>query len=197
MNTTTLNMTTLDGGVIIKKGEGGSGATINNQDKVVDITENGTTEVVADGGFTGLGKVTINTEVSRGESGGSTFEYLYITNVAGLGSGVKNLLLQMAYMCKIPKTTEIQHPNGESYTTLNAGVAPGNSVAILVGMFFDNAEATNSVMDAVSAISINFSDTINTQGQVLTIGEVFAMYGLQANIDAIPRITKEQFYSLD
>ena len=43
-------------------GEGG-GATINNQDKVVDITENGTTEVVADGGFTGLGKVTINTEV--------------------------------------------------------------------------------------------------------------------------------------
>ena len=64
MNTTTLNMTTLDGGnVIIKKGEGGGGTTINNQDKVVDITENGTTEVVADGGYTGLGKVTINTEV--------------------------------------------------------------------------------------------------------------------------------------
>lgn len=63
-------MTTLDGGnVIIKKGEGG-GATINNQDKVVDITENGTTEVVADGGYTGLGKVTINTEVSGGGSGG-------------------------------------------------------------------------------------------------------------------------------
>ena len=55
-------MTTLDGGVIIKKG-GGGGTPINNQDKVVDITENGTTEVVADGGFTGLGKVTINTEV--------------------------------------------------------------------------------------------------------------------------------------
>lgn len=60
-------MTTLDSGnVIIKKGEGGGGVTINNQDKVVDITENGTTEVVADGGFTGLGKVTINTEVSGG-----------------------------------------------------------------------------------------------------------------------------------
>ena len=61
-NITTLNMITLDGGVIIKRGEGG-GATINNQDKVVDITENGTTEVVADGGYTGLGKVIINTEV--------------------------------------------------------------------------------------------------------------------------------------
>ena len=56
-------MTTLDGGVIIKKGEGGGGVTINNQDKVVDITENGTTEVVADSGYTGLGKVIINTEV--------------------------------------------------------------------------------------------------------------------------------------
>jgi surface protein len=67
MNTTTLNMTTLDGGRIIKRGEGG-GVTINNQDKVVDITENGTTEVVADGGYTGLGKVTINTEVSGGSS---------------------------------------------------------------------------------------------------------------------------------
>lgn len=59
-------MTTLDGGNVIKKGEGGGGTPINNQDKVVDITENGTTEVVADGGYTGLGKVTINTEVSGG-----------------------------------------------------------------------------------------------------------------------------------
>ena len=62
-----LNAIGLDGDVIIKKGEGsGGGTTINNQDKVVDITENGTTEVVADGGYTGLGKVTINTEVSGG-----------------------------------------------------------------------------------------------------------------------------------
>ena len=67
MNVTTLNMTTLDDGVIIK-GEGGGGVRINNQDKSVDITENGTTEVVADSGYTGLGKVTINTEVSGGGS---------------------------------------------------------------------------------------------------------------------------------
>ena len=66
MNIAKLNTASLDDKTfIIKRGEGG-GTTINNQDKSVDITENGTTEVVADGGYTGLGKVTINTEVSGG-----------------------------------------------------------------------------------------------------------------------------------
>ena len=64
MNIAKLNTASLDDKTyIIKRGTSG-GTTINNQDKVVDITENGTTEVVADGGYTGLGKVTINTEVS-------------------------------------------------------------------------------------------------------------------------------------
>lgn len=66
MSIISLNTIGLDGNIIIKKGGGGGGVRINNQDKVVDITENGTTEVVADGGYTGLGKVTINTEVSGG-----------------------------------------------------------------------------------------------------------------------------------
>ena len=68
MNIAKLNTASLDDKTfIIKRGTSGE-ATINNQDKVVDITENGTTEVVADGGYTGLGKVTINTEVSGGGS---------------------------------------------------------------------------------------------------------------------------------
>ena len=71
MNVTTLNMTTLDGNVIIKKGEGG-GATINNQDKSIDITENGTTEVVADNGFTGLSKVSVNVNVKGGGTSGAS-----------------------------------------------------------------------------------------------------------------------------
>lgn len=66
MNTIMLNTIALDGNVIIKKG---GGITINNQEKSVDITENGTTEVVADSGFTGLGKVTINTNVASSGGG--------------------------------------------------------------------------------------------------------------------------------
>lgn len=41
---------------------------INNQEKNIDITENGLTEIIADTGFTGLSKVTVNTNVSS--SGG-------------------------------------------------------------------------------------------------------------------------------
>lgn len=74
MNKIALNTVPLDGGdVIIKKGSGGGGGvTINNQSKSVDITENGTTEVTADTGYTGLGKVTINTNVASSGGGSDT-----------------------------------------------------------------------------------------------------------------------------
>ena len=56
-----LNIVNLDGGkVIIKSG--------NLQDKEVEITENGTIEVAPDSGFSGLEKVTINTEVKGGSA---------------------------------------------------------------------------------------------------------------------------------
>jgi hypothetical protein len=58
---------------------------INNQDKSVDITENGSIELFADGDYTGLGKVTINTNVTSGGGSGSDIPvigdgktYLYI-----------------------------------------------------------------------------------------------------------------------
>ena len=68
MNITTLNTIGLDG-VIIKKGGGGD---MPLQDKVVDITENGTTEVVADNGFTGLSKVSVNVNVKGGGTSGAS-----------------------------------------------------------------------------------------------------------------------------
>lgn len=66
MNIVRLNTTTDD--KVIKVG-GGGGVTINNQEKSVDITENGTTEVVADAGFTGLSKVVVNTNVASSGGG--------------------------------------------------------------------------------------------------------------------------------
>ena len=76
MNTVLLNTVSLDGGTIIKKGSGGSsgggGVTIKNQVKVIDIVENGSTEVLPDAGFTGLEKVSVNVNVPTGGGGTSS-----------------------------------------------------------------------------------------------------------------------------
>lgn len=127
----------------------------------------------------------------EGESGGSTFEYLDITNVTGMGGNLKTLLLQMAYMGKIPQTFKV------GANTFKQGINPSGAFMTMAGAFNLSSEEFKTVLNGITAMSINFSDTINMQGQVLTIGEVFAMYGVQAEIDAIPRLTKEQFYDLN
>ena len=87
MNKIALNTVPLDGGdVIIKKGSGGGGGvTINNQSKSVDITENGTTEVVADTGYTGLGKVTINTNVASSGGGNGWTGHADVEGLKAIG----------------------------------------------------------------------------------------------------------------
>lgn len=82
MNTVMLNTVHLDGAPIIKKGSGGGGGvTINNQSKSVDIVENGTTEIVADSGYTGLGKVSVNVNVP---SSGGGIKYTGHADAEGL-----------------------------------------------------------------------------------------------------------------
>ena len=85
-----MNTVSLAKDPFIRKDEGGGGgATINNQEKSLEITENGTTEVKPDAGFTGLSKVIVNTNVQSGGGAGSDMPvigdgktYLYITIAA-------------------------------------------------------------------------------------------------------------------
>lgn len=74
MNTIRLN-TIGDSPIIIKKG-----SQVQSQEKTVEITENGTTEVVPDSGFFALKKVNLNVNV-QGGGGGDNLEYLDITSV--------------------------------------------------------------------------------------------------------------------
>ena len=65
---------------------GQGGIAIDNQDKVVEITENGTIELTADDGYTGLGKVQINTNVAGGST--SAPEYIgFRLFSGGMGDG--------------------------------------------------------------------------------------------------------------
>lgn len=66
-----MNTVSLAKDPFIRKGEGGGGGgvTINNQEKSLEITENGVTEVTADSGFTGLSKVIVNTNVASSGGG--------------------------------------------------------------------------------------------------------------------------------
>lgn len=74
MNTIKLN-TIGDSPVVVKKG-----SQVQSQEKTVEITENGTTEVVPDSGYA-LSKVTVNTNV---ESSGSATKWTGHADAEGL-----------------------------------------------------------------------------------------------------------------
>lgn len=62
MNVTLLNTINLDDGTFIKKG---GGTKLNNQEKTIDIRENGTYDVFPDSDYTGLSKVTANVAIGE------------------------------------------------------------------------------------------------------------------------------------
>lgn len=125
-----------------------------------------------------------------GNAGGSTFEYLDVTNVTGLDGILKFLLFQMAYMGKVPQTVKVNS------ITMQQGIAPLGSYMYAFSSTLSGSEAFTQAVNAITAISIDFSTTININGQVMTIPELFTMQGVPLDIDAIPRITEEEFYTL-
>ena len=167
MNIAKLNTASLDDKTfIIKRGTSG-GTTINNQDKVVDITENGTTEVVADGGYTGLGKVTINTEVSGG--GGGDWHYFDVSN-----NNTEAQITIMQYASVIKCFAE--DVGGMSILPLG------------INLLLPNA------LNGTTAIAIDYSIEMITMGIKATIGQALSTAPW---FEKFPEITKEEFYSLE
>ena len=94
MNTIKLN-TIGDSPVVVKKG-----SQVQSQEKTVEITENGTTEVVPDSGYA-LSKVTVNTNVES--SGSSEYIFVKIDDNADVNSSA---ILMVAALASMPFWTD-------------------------------------------------------------------------------------------
>lgn len=99
MNIVRLNTVSLDG--IIKKGSGGGGVPINNQSKSVEFTENGTSEVRYDAGYTGLEKVSVKVAIPTEE------KEIEITE-----NGTTEVVADNGFLSKVVVNTNVQSGGG-------------------------------------------------------------------------------------
>ena len=150
----------------------GSSANAKNQDKSVDIVENGVTEVTADSGYTGLGKVTINANVQGGgasSGGGSSFEYFSVTDVEALSE-----LVFLTSLIKLSYSGDVQ---------------------ILTSAILEDVLNGNA---SLLAIGIDMALPLIMDGATVTPREFFESMGI-TDLSAFgwTPITKEQFYNLE
>lgn len=163
MNTIKLN-TIGDSPVVVKKG-----SQVQSQEKTVEITENGTTEVVPDSGYA-LSKVTVNTNV---ESSGGDWHYF---DISAFDDTSRKSILQMGMLHKV------QGEKIESLLGADLIVPTGFGYMIPI----DTTE--------IKAVAMDFATKIQVGGQIVTIGQSITTapwYG------TVPEITKEEFYSLE
>lgn len=140
------------------------------QTKEVEVSED--TTITADEGFLGLKEVSV--KVSGGGSGGSNIEYLDV-------SGVDTYLLVNILAIGIP------YAKGE---------IDGLVIAAPISAFGNKLVAEN-----INAIGIDGNATIAmaVPGQTLVMSfyDALAQRGVtKEQVDAIPRITEEEFYTL-
>ena len=144
---------------------------LKHQSKAVEITANGTTSITPDAGFAALNavEVKVNVPTSGGSaSGENTYEYI---DVRGMGE-MKALLAMFALA--------VRFDGVERYT-------------MPIAQFM--VDAGGSAFSKVLAVMIDTSFVIDmgSDGQ-FTCYEVFAAQGV--DIDSLPRLTKEEFYTL-
>lgn len=145
---------------------------IKSQTKEVEVTANGTTQVAPDAGFSYLTGVSIKTNVPQsGGSGGDsdTMEY-----VLGDAAALNNALVVVAPSFKF---------------SLENGSLCIMPYTLARSLGVDNI--------TVIAYKVDFKETIVAGGNVITVADYLASEGVtEADIAALPRITKEEFYNL-
>lgn len=145
---------------------------IKAQAKEIEVTTNGTTEVIPDSGFAYLSKVNIKTNVPQsGEGGGSTggVVYLDLTTVPGAQD-----LAVVASLVKVKQDdgSYIIAPPMQSITT--------------------NGSIDMDKLLAAVAMAVNPNDKVVSSYGEMTINESFGGY-----LSQLPEITEEEFYNLN
>lgn len=154
---------------------------IKSQSKVVEITNNGTTEVIPDSGFAYLSKVNIKTNVPQsgggsGEGGsGGGIEYI---DVSGMDSSSQNFqgLTWLSYLIK-----GIVSTSGGSM-----GIVLPAAMALKYGEMYSLV---------ISAIAIDTSTEVIESGRKKTVKDVVYTNMSESDYAALPRISKESFYT--
>lgn len=150
---------------------------IKSQSKEVEITANGVTEIAPDAGFGYLSGVKVNVNVPTGggdtpsqPSGGGALEYL---DVSGIDGRKKQILIMV---CAIAR----------------AGVS-----IVPPLMFIGEGISLNDIVSYTSMCGIDFETPVHYSSTVFSIKELLTMNAFtETELNAIPRVTKEQFYTI-
>lgn len=160
------------------------------QEKSVEVTANGNTEVIPDAGFMGLTKVNVSVNVPQsgggegGSGGGSNIEYIDFTNVSGAAAGIA---LAFSYFVKAVITSDTM---GE----IKASGMPAVVIQELAAGLGGKSTLIACAVDLTRRIKMSMGGKV----QEVTVIEYGVGNGAKPeDFDALPRITEEEFYNLN
>jgi hypothetical protein len=149
---------------------------IKSQSKEVEITANGVTEIAPDAGFGYLSGVKVNVNVPTGggdaPSGGSNYEYLDLRGIAVATSNYA-LIVSVAYLLNVEGSA--------NYT----GIFPTASLLMTIS----DVTIKGAMVDLSMVSNINRNKEMTAKEYILTLLS-------EDELNSIPRLTKEEFYTL-
>ena len=188
LNNKMLNVAYLEGAesiVISGGGGGGSDVQIINQSKSVTITENGTTSVTYDSGYTGLSEVNIDVNVaSSGGSGDSPFSWDWTQ----IGYTPENTVLQQQFEDDIAYSKSL----AETFTPSKATSHFKNQRRLKFVPMVDTSNVTNM------SYMFNGCSSLTTIPQLDTssVTNMNSMFNGCSSLTAIPQLDTSNVTSM-
>lgn len=151
---------------------------IKSQSKEVEITANGVTEIAPDAGFGYLSGVKVNVNVPQSGEGGSSIEYLDVSELlANLENNLNAVIILSA-------ATQVKC----AYNGILMAGPLYSIVTLFKGDFSAMAKSTTQ-------ICVDWSMKLSAMGELQSILNQVLSKITQEELDALPRITEAEFYN--